>query len=136
ARRIPLEEVRTRLQAAVSTPDGAMYLRRLTQADKLRPLLGRPLELTWSAEVQVLSDPPEKAHLLGSRQQAGQWLIHSLTPLLQQAQSEVLVISPYFVPGVTGCARLTALAEKGIDTRVLTNSLEARDVALVHAGYS
>ena len=46
------------------------------------------------------------------------------------------VVSPYFVPTRTGAKLFTELAESGVEIIVLTNSLEATDVAAVHSGYS
>jgi len=39
------------------------------------------------------------------------------------------------VPTREGMRALTALAREGIDITILTNSLEAIDAAIVHAGY-
>lgn len=92
--------------------------------------------LLWSERVQVLSDPPEKAHPRSASQLREQWLMHALNPLLQGASEELIVLSPYFVPGERGTQRLLDKAGAGVQTRVLTNSLASTDVALVHAGYS
>jgi putative cardiolipin synthase len=46
------------------------------------------------------------------------------------------LVSPYFVPGKEGAQALADLARSGARVRVLTNSLEATDVAAVHAGYA
>jgi putative cardiolipin synthase len=45
------------------------------------------------------------------------------------------LVSAYFVPRGAGTERLTALAKRGIQVRILTNSLESQDVLPVHAGY-
>ena len=50
-------------------------------------------------------------------------------------RSKLLIVSPYFVPGDELTAYLTGLVAKGVDVRILTNSLSANDVSLVHAGY-
>ena len=46
------------------------------------------------------------------------------------------MISAYFVPTATGVELLAALAKRGVKITILTNSLEATDVAAVHAGYA
>jgi putative cardiolipin synthase len=48
---------------------------------------------------------------------------------------EVLIVSPYFIPGEAGVAWLGALVARGVRVTVLTNSLAATDVGAVHAGY-
>jgi putative cardiolipin synthase len=55
---------------------------------------------------------------------------------MRAAQRDVLIVSPYFVPGDEGTRLLVGLAGQGIRVRVLTNSLAANDVAAVHGGYS
>ncbi len=51
------------------------------------------------------------------------------------AQSEVIIVSPYFVPGKKGARWLAGLEARGVQVKVLTNSLNATDVAAVHGGY-
>ncbi|WP_431068314.1 phospholipase D-like domain-containing protein [Ralstonia insidiosa] len=55
---------------------------------------------------------------------------------VDQAQREVILISPYFVPGVRGMAVAKGLQERGVHLRVLTNSLAATDAPIVHVGYA
>ena len=56
--------------------------------------------------------------------------------LLKSAQREVIIISPYFVPGERGMALIERLRKRGVKVRVLTNSLAATDAPAVHIGYS
>lgn len=58
-----------------------------------------------------------------------------LLKAMELAEKDVLIVSPYFVPGKRFTAFLTGLRAKGVRVRILTNSLRANDVALVHAGY-
>lgn len=50
------------------------------------------------------------------------------------AKARVDIISPYFVPGKRGTQDFVELAQRGIEVRVLTNSLAATNHAVVHAG--
>jgi putative cardiolipin synthase len=45
-------------------------------------------------------------------------------------------VSAYFVPAEAGTATLSEWARRGVRVRVLTNSFEATDVSVVHAGYA
>jgi cardiolipin synthase C len=64
----------------------------------------------------------------------------AMPPRLQEAlgrpERELLLVSPYFVPGAEGTAALVALAARGVKVSILTNSLAATDVAPTYAGYS
>ena len=55
---------------------------------------------------------------------------------LRATKQSLLMVSPYFVPGESGTNLLKNLIDRGVKVRVLTNSLSATDVPLVHAGYA
>jgi len=59
-----------------------------------------------------------------------------LKQVIDTSNKEVLLISPYFVPGNTGTQYLSDLAQRGIEVKVLTNSLAATDEPAAHAGYA
>jgi putative cardiolipin synthase len=63
-------------------------------------------------------------------------LISQLWPYMQKATEELIIVSPYFVPGKNGANALCELSKKGVKVRILTNSLASNDVAAVHAGYA
>lgn len=89
--------------------------------------------LFWSENVRVLSDPPEKA--FGEKE--SEWLITSVLPKAWAlTQKSLYLISPYFVPGKEGTESLVKLSNAGNEILVLTNSLAATDVPMVHAGYA
>ena len=52
------------------------------------------------------------------------------------ARRELVLVTPYLVPGEKGQQLLCALAARGVRVRVLTNSLASTDVVVVHAGYA
>jgi phosphatidylserine/phosphatidylglycerophosphate/cardiolipin synthase-like enzyme len=93
-------------------------------------------ELHWMrADAHALADSPNKA--LGTRP-PGTWTLaqqfHST--LGTTAQSQVLVISPYFIPGDEGMARIRAARARGIRITVVTNSLADSDEPLVNINYN
>lgn len=59
-----------------------------------------------------------------------------LDELLEHAEESFTIISAYVVPRDSGVEWLGELEERGIDVRILTNSLDSTDVAAVHSGYS
>jgi putative cardiolipin synthase len=81
----------------------------------------------------MLSDDPAKAV---GRARDEQLLFTKLRSLIGTPNSDLRLISAYFVPGVKGTAYLSALATRTVHVAVLTNSLEATDVPVVHAGYA
>lgn len=93
------------------------------------------LPLHWSTSYQVLSDPPEKASPVRQRRDRARWLLFDVMELLFSARTHSRIMSPYFIPGEMGTLLLSGQTQRGVDVRVLTNSLAASDVPLVHAGY-
>ncbi len=53
---------------------------------------------------------------------------------VRKAQTEVVVSSPYLVPGERGIAMMRALRERGVQLTAMTNSLGSTDEPLVHVG--
>ena len=67
---------------------------------------------------------------------AGATIATDILSIIGAAQQELMVVSPYFVPGERGMQAFRALVDRGVKVRVLTNSLAATDAAIVHIGYS
>lgn len=127
-----IETVLADAERARRAPQARDYLQALEQADLIEALREQALPMEW-AKTRMVSDDPAKG--LGLVDDEALLLEH-LKTLLGAPQSQFDLISPYFVPGQRGTETLIALAESGVDVRVLTNSLAATDVAAVHAGYA
>jgi putative cardiolipin synthase len=84
-----------------------------------------------AARVQVLADQPSKAAGVATRTTRA-----AAAEAFAAAQWELMIVSPYFVPGENGMAMLRQAQERGAAISVTTNSLGATDEPLVHAGYS
>jgi putative cardiolipin synthase len=56
--------------------------------------------------------------------------------LVMVAQREVVLSSPYFIPGVMGVEAFSALRKRNVQVSILTNSLASNDEPLVHTGYA
>jgi putative cardiolipin synthase len=89
--------------------------------------------------VQVVADRPEKARRgLGARKRAraAGGIAAEIADVLRLARREVLLISPYLVPGRAGLRLLRELRGRGVRISAVTNSLLATDVVAVHGGYA
>ncbi len=84
-------------------------------------------------QVKLVTDDPTKSK---GEDNAPQVMLDTITGLLQGAQKEAVIISPYFVPKRPGTDQLVAMEKRGVAVHLLTNSLAANDVASVHGGYS
>lgn len=63
-------------------------------------------------------------------------VVDGLLTLMGRARRDLLVVSPYFVPGDDMKQAFAAAAERGVRVRVLTNSLASNDAPVAHAGYA
>ncbi|MDI3306891.1 MAG: phospholipase D family protein [Acetobacteraceae bacterium] len=127
-----LPALRRLLRAAAHLPEARPFLERVRSAPAIRRILAAEDDLVATDAVQILADPPEKA----TGDSIGEGLADAVHAALGSAEREVLLISPYFVPGERGLAMLTGLARRGVRISVVTNSLAATDVVVVHGGYA
>ena len=67
---------------------------------------------------------------------SGDTVVEGLLQLIGQARSELLIISPYFVPGQDMKQAFAAARARGVKIRVLTNSLASNDAPVAHVGYA
>jgi cardiolipin synthase C len=92
------------------------------------------LQLTW-VPATVLADQPAKIASENSPD-VEVTVNNNIAALMKTAQQELIVISPYFVPGKEGIALFRELVDRGVHIRVLTNSLATTDSPLVDIGYA
>jgi putative cardiolipin synthase len=87
---------------------------------------------TW-ASYELIFDSPDKSQPDLAENAAS--MMTSLENSLDEAQQELIVISPYFVlrdPEIQG---FQELRDKGIEIAVLTNSLASNNHTISHSGY-
>ena len=60
---------------------------------------------------------------------------YNVIEMIRRARKEVVLTSPYLVPGEAGMETFRALAKRGVSITLVTNSLAATDEPVVHTGY-
>lgn len=105
-----------------------------TIAQQPQPLDLPAMALIW-APAALLEDKPGKVAPDDDEADAGDTLVDGLLQLMGQARQEVLIVSPYFVPGAGMMQLFGQMRAKGVRIRVLTNSLASTDAPAAHAGY-
>ena len=122
-----------RAAAARADPESRAYVEAVRDTPLVAALLDRRLALDW-AETELVSDDPAKTLDATTRRDA--LLLSELVSGVARPRRSFDIISPYFVPGEKGSEVLEKLVREGVRVRVLTNSLAATDVGVVHSGYS
>ncbi len=110
------------------------YGRRLRESDLLNRIRAGHLSLDW-ARGEVLYDRPDRVNASGVADPS-KYMGPRLREIIEGAQSEALLISPYFVPREGGVKLFQSMREHNVKVKILTNSLASNDVALAHSGYA
>ncbi len=126
------EAARARLSKFAEAQAESDYLRALRDSELANALRNRAASYYWGTG-EVVYDPPEK--LLEERGESERYLTGQLGPYMREVDKELIIFSPYFVPGADGVAFLKAMRDRGVRVRILTNSLASNDASIVHAGY-
>ncbi|RZT97947.1 phospholipase D family protein [Rivibacter subsaxonicus] len=127
-----LAALRGRLANYVAAQRDSAYASEATES-WLESRAGNGPRLHWG-QVRLLADDPDKIEL--SADEIATQRATNRSPTASPVRRELLIVSPYFVPGDKGVAALAALVARGVRVTVLTNSLAATDVGAVHAGYA
>ncbi|MBY4595711.1 phospholipase D-like domain-containing protein [Ottowia caeni] len=99
------------------------------------PMDLKELPLIW-APAELLVDQPAKLIPEENDEHTQDTVVDGLLSLIQQAKRDVLIVSPYFVPGEKMTQTLRVVSARGVRIRVLTNSLASNDAPLAHVGYA
>ncbi|NYT77722.1 phospholipase D family protein [Alcaligenaceae bacterium] len=127
-----LEKLQERADAYRSKPEAAAYIKALKESNLVSHLHSGDIDLDW-AKTQMVSDDPAK----GLKDlPPDQLMAYDMKRILGEPKSSADLVSAYFVPTKAGVEGFVQMAGRGVKVRILTNSLEATDVAAVHAGYA
>nr|WP_228517588.1 phospholipase D family protein [Aliidiomarina indica] len=123
----------TSIAAMMSSQDKVYeYLNSVMDTSHMQAVIDGLMPFEWANTIMV-SDDPGKG--LGNAT-GGQLIIHQLHKAIGEPERYFELVSPYFVPTRSGVDALIEFAERGVEITILTNSLAATDVAIVHAGYA
>ena len=113
--------------------DGTDYASRIATGEPLAGMIAGRLPLVW-AQAQLVYDSPEKKRVTNG-EMVGKLMHRSVAEAAAAVQSELLMVTPYLIPGDTGMQMFKDLRKRGVRVRVLTNSLESTPEVVAHSGY-
>jgi putative cardiolipin synthase len=94
-----------------------------------------PLELLYG-RADVFADSPEKVTGRSESGADSTTVTSQVLKAMGEARSEVVLCSPYFVPGKAGMAKLRDMRSADVRVSLLTNSLAANDEPFASAAYA
>jgi len=125
-------QARDGLHAFVESEKDGPYAQALLRSPLAARLRANAVEYFWG-DARMAYDDPQKIAVAPSDQETQ--LLSKLRSEVAPPESELLVLSPYFVPGEAGVESLRRLCQRGVKVRIVTNSLASTDVVSVHSGY-
>lgn len=127
-----LEEARASARAEIDDAMRSAYARAL-DSQVIRDLV-EDRATAFPAPAEVITDDPEK--LLNKVSPDQQILATRMAEVVENAASELIVVTPYYIPGKSGVAFIERLVERGVRVVVVTNSLASNNHIPVHAAYA
>jgi putative cardiolipin synthase len=116
---------------SVRVPPSDMMGHRLIGTD----LDSGRLELVWGT-ANAFADQPRKVMATSAEEARAMSVQMNVMGRVAESKQEVVISSPYFVPGTEGVDAFADLRRRGVKVVILTNSLAATDVPVVHLGYA
>ena len=113
--------------------DGTDYASRVAAGEPLAGMISGKLPLVW-AHAQLIYDSPNKKEV-DKDGMVGKLMHRPVAAAVAAVQSELLMTTPYLIPGDEGMALFNDLRKRNVRVRILTNSLESSNVLAAHSGY-
>jgi putative cardiolipin synthase len=113
--------------------DALSYVKRIGSGEPLAGILAGRSALIW-APATLICDSPDKRNVERGVT-VGRLMHKSVAAAGGAAQKELLMITPYLIPGKEGMQMFSALRQRDVSVKILTSSLEASNVLLAQSGY-
>ena len=122
----------TLVKRVMTAPDGSTTtLPALPESTDLNLL-----KWIWAPSTMLVDKPSKIAADADSVEEAQDTAVDGLLQLMAQAKTDLLIVSPYFVPGEKMMKQFAEIRQRGVRVRVLTNSLASNDAPAAHVGYA
>lgn len=109
------------------------YWLKVQANDLLKRIDAGQVPLVWG-QAEFLSDHPLKCIDPDDARQAAK-MTQKLKGILESARSELLLVTPYFVPGQAGMGLLRKMRGRNLTIKIITNSFLSSDAPLAQIGY-
>ena len=127
-----IEQARDKLRQEMAEAGQSIYAEAVNT-----PLLKQLISLEvkpYIAQARLITDDPDK--LLQDVSQEQQIVVNEIRQALLEAESEIIIITPYLIPRDRGIELVKKLHDRGIRITILTNSLATNNHTMVHSAYA
>ena len=131
---LPLPKERSSEPKVSFADAGADYRARIASGKPLQDFIADEGALHW-ATAAVVCDSPDKKDV-EQRKKRGRLMAPEVTHAMQEAATELLIVSPYFVPSESEITLLEELRQRNVKVRILSNSLESAPALAAQSGYN
>jgi putative cardiolipin synthase len=122
-----------RQQLQTLQTDGIDYAKLVTTGEPYAGMISGRLPLVW-AHAQVICDSPDKKNVERGALN-GRLMTRRVAAAVAAVQTELLMVTPYFIPADEDLQRLNELRQRNVRVRILTNSLESSNEVAAESGY-
>ncbi len=127
-----LAGVRSEISEELRQEAESVYVRAI-DSELIQSLFNDRVPL-FPARAEVITDDPEK--LLNKVSRDHQLLITRMSEVIANADEEVIVVTPYLIPGKDGIEFWDYVTDKDVRVIMLTNSLASNNHIPVHGAYA
>jgi putative cardiolipin synthase len=128
-----LQRVRRELHTYGEALTKSTYGLKMQTSHLLKNVESGKAPLIWAQGEALADDPlksinpedPARSEKMGRR----------LKTIIEESHREILMVSPYFVPGKDGMRWLKKMRDRGVILKAITNSLVSNDVPVAQVGY-
>ena len=127
-----VEDTRKHIQQAMEDTGQSIYASAIN-TELIRMLFEGSLQ-PYVADAWTIVDDPNK--LLEKVSDEQKIVATEIVRAFEKAEDEILIFTPYFIPGKKGLQLFDSLIARGVRIVVLTNSLATNNHTSVHSSYS
>lgn len=125
-----LSKLMTRLKAARASIENTKYAKAIN--DSILEKIQHDLSMFTWAPYKLGYDLPDKTRYGEGPAVVRQLIVEEFA----QIETDVVLISPYFVPRLSGVRSFADLRNRGVNVAVVTNSLASNNQIYAHGGYA
>ncbi len=130
-----LKEQRQALKAVTQEvkAEGLDYVKRIATGEPFALMISGRLPLVWT-HAEIVCDSPDKRKV-EKGDMVGRLMQRAVFNAIAGVQSELIMVTPYLIPGEEGMQLFKDLRQRQVRVRILTSSLESSTVLPAQSGY-